>query len=233
MKKKLKFTGLLTILFITAAGMISVEALEVVLDRPLGFVRKYKPAVMIQNAPISKAEKLFSGDTLSTNKNGFALVQFIDKSIAKIKPNSQLIIQGEVEGKNNSSTRINVESGALFLNVTKRSTTNFEVATNSSVASVKGTQFGATEDSYYYVLEGTVELLANSSGETVTLTDRMFGQVNDDGTIDTGELTDEEVEEYTDESDNFEENLRPKIVTLRFRDEEGEIQTLEVEYFEN
>jgi hypothetical protein len=188
---------------------------------------------MIQNAPISKAEKLFSGDTLSTNKNGFALVQFIDKSIAKIKPNSQLIIQGEVEGKNNSSTRINVESGALFLNVTKRSTTNFEVATNSSVASVKGTQFGATEDSYYYVLEGTVELLANSSGETVTLTDRMFGQVNDDGTIDTGELTDEEVEEYTDESDNFEENLTPKIMTLRFRDEEGEIQTLEVEYFEN
>lgn len=207
-------------------------------DRPLAFVQKFKPSVGIQDAgdfqDIQKRGKpLFNGDTLRTNQNGFALVQFMDKSLAKVKPESRLIVEGEVEGKQNSSTRIGLEAGEVFLNVTKQGRDNFEVATNTTVASVKGTDFGATSNSYFWVQEGIVELLVSESGESVTLTDREFGDVQDDGSIETGEMTDEELEEREQEYDEMEEKVEPEIIEIRFIDSDGQEQVIEVKVFEN
>jgi hypothetical protein len=207
-------------------------------NRPLAFVQKFKPEVGVENAGqynnIQKRGKpLFNGDTLRTNENGFALVQFMDKSLAKVKPESRLIVEGEVEGKQNTSTRIGLEAGEIFMNVTEQGRDNFEVATNTTVASVKGTDFGAESNNYFWVEEGEVEVSVSETGETVTLTDSQFGQVQDDGSIETGELTEDELDERSQEYEDMEENVEPEILEVRFIDEDGQEQVIEIKVFEN
>lgn len=207
-------------------------------DRPLAFVQKFKPAVGLEeNGEFNNIEKrgrpLFDGDTLRTNQDGFALVQFMDKSMAKIKPDSRLIVRGDIEDKENTSTRIGLELGEILLNVSERGSQNFEVATNSSVASVKGTTFGATFDDYFWVEEGEVEVTSNRTNQSVTLTDKSYGQVQEDGSIESGELTDEELEEREEEYSEMNEKLEPTIYKVRFTNEDGEERVIELKVFEN
>lgn len=207
-------------------------------DRPLAFVQKFKPTVGLETngmvADIQERGKpLFNGDTLRTNENGFALVQFMDKSMAKIKPDSRLIIRGNIEDKENTSTRIGLELGEILLNVSERGAQNFEVATNSSVASVKGTSFGATYDDYFWVEEGEVEVTSNKSGQSISLGEKSYGQVQEDGSIESGELTDEEIEEKNSEYEEMDEKLEPTIYKVRFTNEDGEERVIDVKVFEN
>lgn len=206
--------------------------------RPLAFVQKFRPNVGVTNGGLLKTvEKrgapLFNGDTLRTDDGGFALVQFMDKSIAKVKPESRLIVEGTVEGRDNTYTRLGLEAGEVFFNVTKQGRDNFEVATNTTVASVKGTEFGVSSRDYFWVEEGEVALLVNESGNSASLTAGMYGRVQDDGSIDTGDLSDDELDDLRKDYDEVNEKAEPKIYKLRFIDSNGEEQVIEIKVFEN
>ena len=207
-------------------------------DRPLAVVEKFKPNVGIESQGVinrieERGKPLFSGDTLRTDQDGFALVQFMDKSLAKVKPDSRLIVSGKVEGKDNTSARIGLELGEIFLNVSEQGADNFQVATNTSVASVKGTEFGASANDYFWVKEGEVEIRVKETGDTVTLTNNTYGQVEDDGTITTGDFTDDEVDNKEEEYEEMDEKMEPEVLELRFIDENGQEQVIEVKVFEN
>lgn len=207
-------------------------------ERPLAFVQKFKPSVGLEkNGEFDnikeRGKPLFDGDTLRTDQNGFALVQFMDKSMAKIKPDSRLIVRGDVQDKQNTSTRIGLELGEILLNVSERGAQNFEVATNSAVASVKGTTFGATFDNYFWVEEGEVEVRSSRTGRSVTLTEKRYGKVQKDGSIETGELTDEELRKRNEGYAEMNEKLEPTIYKVRFTNDNGEERVIEVKVFEN
>lgn len=237
-KKNIIVTAGTIVIGMVIMGLVAADlAVTEKADRPLAFVRKFKPDIYVKNqGPEEKANKanpLYSGDTLRTDDSGFALVQFMDKSIAKVKPSSRLVVRGEVTGKNNTSARISLEAGEIFLNVIPRTTSDFEVATETSVATVKGTQFGANSSNYFWVIEGVVGLFSNNTGQSVDLKEKMFGQVNDDGSIETGELTDEELENLNEGYDELEGGFEEKVIKLRFRDENGQIREIELKYYEN
>lgn len=232
MKSIFKYLVPLVLMGFVAAGANLYKA-----ERPLAFVQKFKPDVGIRNAGVlqdvkKRGKPLFNGDTLRTNENGFALVQFMDKSLAKIKPDSRLIVRGEVKDKQNTSTRIGLELGEIFLNVSDQGADNFEVATKTSVASVKGTKFGVSYDDYFWVEEGEV-LVTNRTGRSVTLTDKTYGRVKDDGSIEKGELSDEELEENNDDYEQMNEKMEPAIYELHFIDENGQQRVIELKVFEN
>ncbi|WP_441000923.1 FecR family protein [Fodinibius sp. SL11] len=234
MKRALKY--FLPLLIIGALGMGA--HIYDASDRPLAFVQKFKPSVALEtNGELidirERGKPLFDGDTLRTNQNGFALVQFMDKSMAKIKPDSRLIVHGDIQDKQNTSTRIGLELGEILLNVTDQGAQDFEVATNSSVASVKGTTFGATVDDYFWVEEGEVEVTSSQTGQSVTLSAKTYAQVQEDGSIESGELTDEELEERNGEYSEMNEKLEPTIYKVRFTNENGEERVIEVKVFEN
>lgn len=236
--KKYQYPIILAAITLVLTGLISSGVMGKWLpDRELAWVQKFKPDVSIENnQKLLKAERgepLYNGDTLTTDNEGYALVQFMDKSFARVKPQSMLIVRGEVRGPDDMSSRIGLEAGEVFLEVTQRSVNNFEVATSTSVASVKGTQFGATAEDFFYVVEGEVELLSNRTGETVTLTDKTFGQVNDDGSINTGELTDEKADSLQQGYDELDSQLETKTIRFQFRDENGQIREIELEYYIN
>lgn len=214
-------------------------------DRPLAFVRRFKPRVNIFNRASQKYQKaeqggkLYDGDTLATGENGYAAVQFMDRSLAKVKPNSVLLVNGSVDDDTRSmSTRILMNAGEVLMNVDDASQSDFEVATSTSVATVKGTEFAFSVmpngQSGIYVFEGTVSVLAIESGETTEIGSGRFAEVSADGeTIRTGEMDEDERKRRREEFDRADEKMQPKTLKLRFRDEDGNIREVEVKYFEN
>ncbi len=213
-------------------------------ERPLAFVKRFKPNVNIDNRAADKSktldldndkgEQLFDGDTLRTDKDGYALVVFMDKSIAKVKPRSLLVVRGETEKTSKrSNTRIDLSLGEIFLNVEPQGNNDFEVSTSRSLASVKGTEFGSTSDGYVWVKEGQVDVTALQSGETISLFEKMYAQVNEQGDgIDSGALSDDDIEGLEDDYDDLDEDLVKKQIKFRFRDANGQIREITIDYYE-
>lgn len=225
-------------------GMLSEEVQAFQSDRHIGIVRRFKPDVTVSNLDLEKyieldlseniGERLFSGDSLSTNDEGFALVLFMDRSVAKVKPNSLLIINGEVGVTSKASnTRIDIKDGEIFLNVEPQGNNDFEVATSRSLASVKGTDFGSNSEGYVWVENGQVDVTALNSGQTISLFEKMFAQVDEDGNeIDSGTLTDEELSGLNEGYDEMDNDLIQKQVILKFRDQNGQIREISIDVFE-
>lgn len=243
MKVLVKITYALLSLLVFA-GILSSDKITEREDRPIAIVKHFKPTVTVQNMQANKeleldleenkGEKLFSGDSLITDEEGFALVMFMDASVAKVKPQSLLIINGEVGTSSKAmSTRINLKKGEIFLNVEPQGTNDFEVSTSRSLASVKGTDFGNRADGYIWVNQGQVDVTALNSGQTVSLFEKMFAQVDEQGNnINSGTLTDEELNQLGEGYNEMEADLVKKEIILKFRDQNGQLREVSIEVFE-
>lgn len=246
MKGAIKQIAGIAAVSVVILGFISAEVAERMApaDEPIAIVRRFKTKVEVQNADTEKfleldpkenlGELLYSGDSLLTDKSGYALVVFMDESTAKVKPNSLLIVQGERQRQVKSmNARINLKQGEVFLEIQPRANSDYEVATSRSLASVKGTKFGGTASGYIWVKEGQVDLTAINSGATVSLFDKMYGQVDDQGNVvDTGNLSDEDLNSLEDEYAPLDEEFEKKTIKFRFRDENGQIREIEIEVLE-
>jgi len=243
MKILLRYSYILFSL-ILMLGFICPENVQAQSDRSLAIVKHFKPSVEIRNMTVdkfmkldlseNKGEQLFSGDSLITDEEGFALVVFMDASVAKVKPSSVLIISGEVATASKAmNTRINIINGEIFLNVEPQGGNDFEVATNRSLASVQGTDFGSTSEGYVWVEEGQVDVTALNSGQTVSLFEKMFAQVDEQGNnVDSGTLNDEQLSELNEGFDEIENDLVEKEIILRFRDQNGQLREIRIDVFE-
>lgn len=234
--------ALMGLLWIGATGidMIEMAASE---ERPLAIVRRFKPQVIVKHSNAERwkeakmGEQLFNSDTLRTQENGYAAVQFMDNSLAKIKPNSLLVLNGEVNDKNSTSTRLAMEVGEIFLNVTKRRS-EFEVSSDASVASVKGTSFGTNVEqggaTKVWVVTGSVALTALKSGQNVNLEKGMYAQVDAEGSsLTSGYLSKEELDNLTKEYEQFDSQTESKTLKLKFRNNSGQEREIDVQYFNN
>ncbi len=237
MKYLNKFTPLLFVI-LYVGSLIGYESGKIINpEREIAIVRKYLPTVDVNGTErdtiIETGTSLFSGDTLSTDENGYALVLFMDQSVVTVRPLSQLIIRGEIDRNQTARTRIDLNRGGVFMNVNRRGDNEFEVTTSSTVATVKGTTFGAQSGGYYWVEEGEVEVMALQSGQAVSVLSGMFAQVDETGTdIITGQLSDNELEQLGREYKTLDEELIQKRLILRFRDSNGQVIEENVEYFE-
>lgn len=197
-------------------------------DDEIAYVRRFVPAVTVTNVSTdtlrSIDQALVSGDTLNTGANGFAMVLFLDESIARVSPSSQLVIRSALnETKNlNLRTQINLAVGSLFMDVVRRGNTEFEVTTATTVASIKGTKFGMNSDNLIWVEEGEVEATVISSGQTVSLVNKMYMQIDEDGSVESGELSDEQLAELSSEFEILDSDLIEREMRLQFRNRQGE-----------
>ena len=81
---------------------------------------------------------LSDGDKIRTGKSGFAAIIFIDdKSILKIKEDSEAVITGKRTAAS-ISKKINMDGGIIRATISKQGV-DFVIQTPTSVASVKGT----------------------------------------------------------------------------------------------
>lgn len=172
---------------------------------------------------IAKGSQLYSGDEVQTKKDGYAAVMFVDdKSIVKVKPNSVLKIQGTREGKSISKQLV-MDVGEMFVKVSKQKG-SFQVATPTSVASVKGTEFWILEGTggtTIIGLEGIVELVNKTSGQTANVNAGQTGNSGTDGNV---------TVEDTKEGDIPDEGALQETIRIRFRDADGTERWIEFKY---
>ncbi|MEX1011037.1 MAG: FecR family protein [Balneolaceae bacterium] len=238
MNRRNRFITLFSLLLVSLVciGMVLAEMEEILEDREIALVRRYIPNAVITNVDqelVEVGKSLFSGDTLVTDEEGFAMILFMDQSVTRVRPESQLIVRGEVNRDRSATTRIDVNAGEIFMNVNRQANSDVEVGTASSVASVKGTTFGARSSGYYWVEEGEVEVMALESGQMVTITENMFAQVNEDGTeVTSGAITEEEKRELGSGYSVLDTDLQERRMQLRFRDANGQVREFELELYE-
>lgn len=238
-----KTIGLLFVIAIITAGVyvLFLGETEIGLnetDDEIAYVRRYVPAVTVTNTSVDSLQEvgraLISGDTLTTGDRGYAMVLFLDESIARVSPASQLVIRSELNPEKNLNIRTHVGMllGGLLLDVESQPGREFEITTTKAVASVKGTRFGVTANDKIWVEEGEVEVTIRETGEQRTLVNKMYLQVEDDGSIDSGELTDQELIELADEFQILESDLIEREMKIQFRNRSGDTVEEEIRVFE-
>ena len=210
--------------------------------RPLAIVRRFNPLVLIRHGDNNEwidartTHPLHNADTLRTGEEGFAVVQFMDNSVARVRPNSLLIITGEARAPDNTSSRISVEVGDLFLNI-RGGHSQYEVATPSAVAAVRGTEFStsvsSTGETEFTGFSGEVVVTALGSGETYALGSGFRASVDALGQqIIASEINEEEMQRQYSVYTEMDEDLDIKTIRLQFINEAGEVEIIELEYIE-
>ncbi len=208
-------------------------------DDEVAYVRRYVPSVTVTNVSYADSlqevgRALISGDTLTTGNSGYAMVLFLDESIARVSPSSQMVIRSELNPDKNLNLRTHVGMllGGMFLDVESRPDREFEITTTRAVASVKGTRFGVTADDKIWVEEGEVEVTIRETGEVRSLVNKMYLQVEADGTVDSGELTDQELAELAEEFQILESDLIEREMKIQFRNRSGDTVEEQIRVFE-
>lgn len=174
---------------------------------------------------------LNAGDKLRTGNDGFISIVFTDdKTQLKIRPNTAITVDGQRDEDYSISKRVNMELGELFADVTKQKGA-LQIATPTSVASVKGTEFWVivNEDgsSQVLTLQGLIEMLSLITGQTVDVGAGMGANIDPSGSIEEVTLEDIDVPDFTEETFDL------KSIEIRFLDDEGNEKTIIIQYQDN
>lgn len=211
-------------------------------QRPLAIIRRFRPDVAVSAsegawiAP-TNAQQLFASDTLRTGEEGFAVVQFMDNSIAKMRPNSMLIITGEVGRDGSTAARLALELGEVFMEVRGRNS-NYEVDFGNGVAAVRGTGFNTqrtTTGSNISVISGLVEV-TSITGESMQVGANTMASVTPQGQLTSQPIPQDVLDNINQVNNQMDEPQTPadeKSILLRFTNDEGQTIQIRVRYREN
>ena len=195
---------------------------------------KVKGNVQVQKSnsefSLVKAGQLLNHkDLIKTSANAFAVLIYLDdKSMVKLRGNTNLEIQGERIGKS-LKKNLEITGGTVRAIVSEQRRGEFSISSPTSVASVKGTdlwfQSDDEEGDSIFCLEGIVQLINNSSGEIVDLLMNQTGVSTTDGGVSVSTTVAADIP--IDEDDSGKE---PKEFRIRFKDSDGAEKVLIIKY---
>ncbi len=157
-----------TIFILLATFFFSLGTAGAKTDRDVALIFKVKGQVKVvkQIKKLQKARRglrLDAGDRIETDENGFtALIFTDDKSMMKIRANSDVVIRGK-RIKKSFAKRIYMEVGEAWVHVSPQFASDFRIETPTGVAAVKGTEFYTIVDQMgnmtILATKGIVELM--------------------------------------------------------------------------
>ncbi len=174
---------------------------------------------------------LNDGDKIRTGAESYLAIIFTDdRSQIRIRPNTELTINAERRPDYSLDARLTMEIGELFADVREQKG-RLQVATPTTVASVKGTQFwilvnqeGTTQ---VLTLEGLLELLNTVSGQVIDVGEGEIGTSDGLGDIILEVLGDDyNIPEWVGEDGAVDQ------IEIQFQDEDGTTRTLIIQYHE-
>ena len=206
-------------------------------DRAIALTLKVSGEVNLRKAgksdvgPLKFGTPLDDGDWIRTENDGYAVLIFADdKSQIKLKADTEVVINGKRDAESSISKRITMEIGEVFAKVDKQRG-SLEVATPTSVASVKGTEFWVLvqEDGTTVILtlEGLVELMNRISGAIVNVS------VGEQGTSDPqggNEVTPAPPENIPQDPDAGGDGAN--TIEIEVKDPDGRKRTVIIQYIE-
>lgn len=181
--------------------------------------------------PLKFGAVLDDGDKVKTGSDGFVTLMFTDdKSQVKITANTEVIIEGKRDVQKNIAKRASVEIGQIFVK-TRELKGSLQVATPTSVASVKGTEFWVVvfEDGTTQVvtLDGLVELLNTQSGRIVDVRAGERGQADPQGGVGVEPVPRDQIP--PDPDPGLEP---PKEIEIEIQDEQGRVRRIILQFEE-
>jgi len=184
------FTGILVPLLAVAA-IASPPGAAAGMNPGTAFFAKIIPQVTHKAgtadwAPATKAAIISVGDRIRTAQDALAIIKFADRSIVKVRENSELVITGSVDEKK-IVKEVDVRKGVIgFIIGKQEDNEQFRFTSPTSVAAIRGTRgaflVGADADTLV-VTEGTVRLSNSSSGDILDVTVGFTGISRSDGSI--------------------------------------------------
>jgi hypothetical protein len=171
--------------------------------------------------------QLKNRDWIKTGDDGFVAVFFLDdKSQIKVKGNSEMEILASVERGKIAKT-ISMDYGQVKASVTEQKG-EFRIATPTSVASVKGTEWWVVSNSngdQFFVLNGNVSVENLISGIVQNVGQDQTAASNPDGSVEVTETEEGQVPEDPDDDETGEDSgstlheLRVRMVNETTNDE--------------
>lgn len=229
--------------YISSMPSTLLKTAAIASGQPLAIVRRFRPTVNVRESSRQEwvearvAQQLFHSDTLRTEQDGYAVVQMVDNSLIRVRPNSMLIIRGDVNDRGGVNTRIDMEQGGINLQVNGR-VSEFEVATQTSVAAVKGTQFSVAINpdgsTTIVCFSGEIEVTARNTGQTVDLRRGRRAMIDTQGrSIRSERVSVREMRRLEAEEVQMEESSVPDVLRIRLRNADGDVREVEIPYFRN
>lgn len=192
---------------------------------------KYKKAGTDRVLPLKFGTTLDDGDWVKSGDDGFAVLMFTDdKSQIKIAAKTEVIIEGKRDANSNITKRVQMEVGQLLAKVEEQRGT-LQIATPTSVASVKGTEFwvvvfddGTTQ---VITIEGLVELLNTQSGRIVDVRPGQRGESDANGNVNQDIPPRDEIP-----NDPAPDDGEPHSIEIEILDDDGQTRRVIIEYEE-
>ncbi len=202
----MKYISRISILSILLS-LVSVEAMA---QEPIGviakssgttFHKKFNADSYSPNAVMGT--QLKNHDWIKTSEDGFVAIFFLDdKSQLKVKGNSEMEILAAVERGKISKT-ISLDYGTVKASVSKQKG-EFRIATPTSVASVKGTEWWVESDEngdVFIVMSGVVEVENLISGTVQNVGQDETATSNPDGSVGVEQTNTDDIPEDPEDGD--------------------------------
>ncbi len=173
---------------------------------------------------------LEDGDRIRTGSNGFtALIYIDDKSLLKIKENTEIVITGKRD-VNSISKEANISQGTLRASVGKQKKGEFVVKSPTSVASVKGTVFDFISDpnsgDQVIGIEGIIALTNTLTGASIDITEGITGFSDQDGALNSAPTDPSTIPTYPED----EETGGSSFLKIILEGPDGDEKTIIIEY---
>ncbi len=226
MKRPLIF---LTLIFLAAFLSAQPPTSVAVVTKVRGNVEIRKGSSNPAFFPVKAGQLLNDEDFIKTGANAFAVLIYLDdKSMVKLKGNTNLEIRGKRLGKG-LEKNLEITGGTIRAVVSEQRRGEFTVTSPTSVASVKGTSFWMVTNSQtgdiVYNEEGVVQLTNLTSGDIVDLLGNQTGISTTDGGLSVAVTIAENIP--IDDDDSGQE---PRELRIRFRDSDGTEKVLIIKY---
>ncbi|MDH5377039.1 MAG: FecR domain-containing protein [Gammaproteobacteria bacterium] len=111
---------------------------------------------------LTRGSKIYVGETITTDVNGFAQINFTDNSIATLRNRSELSVDKYIASKKpqEEAMHLNLKGGGLRMisgGIAKRKKRNFQLTTPVATLGVRGTDFSTIFCDKLCVLQGNKE----------------------------------------------------------------------------
>lgn len=192
---------------------------ETLFSQPVAVVTKVKGNVEVRHGDsgasfnVAKAGELLKDeDFVRTGASAFAVLIYLDdKSMVKLKGNTNLSIRGKRVGKG-LEKNLELTGGTVKAVVSKQRRGEFKITSPTSVASVKGTSFWMITNSQtgdaVYNEEGVVQLTNLATGDIVDLLENQTGLSTPDGGLTVSTTIASDIPEDEDDPDDVPKELR-------------------------
>jgi hypothetical protein len=194
--------------------------------RTIDDVTRKSPAASWVRA--ANGDVLLAGDQVKTGKKSLAILKFTDRSIIRLREQSELTVTAD--GNRGSLIKtLNLGGGSFGFDVKKQQNERFRLTSPTSVASIRGTQgklASGNGNDTLVVLEGLVNLRNNVSNHDTDVAAGYIGFSSQDGSLSVRQASPDELADASSAALGGSNNE----LKLEFQDPKGIKRELKLHY---